>query len=193
MNETLENFKSESINRGLCKSFTDRWQKMQTQDDFITFSLDPKSISYIALSTYEGWGLTTSYILEHFSNYINGREVPNSDSSLFCMATGGYPILKLENNIMQSNISLDIPKTKCPILHINNGSDVTVNAQGFNTIKIYMYDTSKVKINIDNSCRVFVMNLSKDAVIECNMPNRMTERFGNVRHYAYGDEDYIDN
>ncbi|SBV92001.1 hypothetical protein [uncultured Dysgonomonas sp.] len=188
--QEIERFKKEALNRNLCGEFHRLWDKMETREDFLQFSLNPKSISYVALSTWEGWGLSTEYIKKEFSKHINRANKFTNKAFLYCRAEGQHIIDCTENNIMDTTGVFIIQKTKCPIIHVNNNSDIDVECKGMNIVKIYIYDTSKVNIKIDNSCKVFVMSLSEESFIECNVPELMKIRHGDVRHYAYGEGNY---
>lgn len=189
MEKEIERFRNEALKRNLCNEYSLRWNQMKTKHDLLHFSLDPKSISYVALSTHEGWGLSIDFISKEFSKYINGKGY-SDESALFCQAEGLHDIRHIENNIMNTAGRFIVQKTKCPILHINNNSDIDIECKGMNTVKLYLYDTSKVNIIIDNSCKVFVMSFSEYADVKCNIPERMKVRKGNVYHYAYGDKNY---
>ena len=182
----IELFKNAAQKRDLCATFNDMWSTINTHEDFVRFSLNPKSISYVALSTYEGWGLSTDFIEKEFSKYINNPNVSLDNGNLFCKANEKYTVFSTENNIMDSTGVFIVPKTKCPIFHVNNKSNVEINCEGMNIVKIYLYDISSVNINIKLNCKVFVMSLSEHSNIKCNIPDLMKVRYGDVKHYAYG-------
>lgn len=186
----INRFKDEALRRNLCQDFRSQWENMKTKDDLLKFSLDPKSISYVALSTYEGWGLSTGYIRREFSKHINGHANDNNNASLYCRAEGQHTIKHTENNIMDTAGCFFVPIAKCPILHVNNNSDIDLKCEGMNIVKLYMYDESKVNIIIDHTCKIFVMQLSDKASVSCNIPELMKVRHGDVRHYAYGEGNY---
>lgn len=186
----IETFKKEALRRNLCRDFHSLWDQMETKEDFLRFSLNPKSISYVALSTWEGWGLSTEYIKKEFSKHINGNKRADDNASLYCRAEGQHVVDCLENNIMDTAGVFIVPKTKCPILHVNNNSDIDIDCEGMNVVKIYMYDKSKIRVKIDSTCKVFVMLLSDNAEINCNIPELMKIRHGDVKHYAYGEGNY---
>ena len=103
---------------------------------------------------YEGV-ITTDYILNTFGEYLNGYVLKDCDN------VAGYNYMwfvdwDYTNDIVASADVLHIshtactnvviPETKCPVIYISNLSKVHLICDGYNYIRVYLFDESELAI-----------------------------------------------
>ena len=66
-----------------------------------------------------------------------------------------------------NNIQIAVKATRCPTIYVSNCSEVSISCEGFNSIRVYLFDESKVVIeDADESCEVLVYKYSNMAVVD---------------------------
>ena len=109
--------------------------------------------------------------MREFSEYLNGRvfnDVDGVDGFTSAMYIDPSTDLEISSDTAQllwcNNINVIIPQTKCPTLYVSNNSDVHFVLDGYNSIRIYLFDESKVVIDdADETCDVRVYKYSNTA------------------------------
>lgn len=83
---TLEDFKANAIEKGICSLLTD-WNNCKSKKQLMDLALDIRAIPYLANAVAEGWGISIDVIEKEFAPFLNGRYVRNKDgytSSVWC-------------------------------------------------------------------------------------------------------------
>lgn len=178
-----------ALTKPLCEEYSREWIAYNgNKEDLVRFCLRQQSIPYFAHYCFNGKGLSKEYIRREFKNYINGYTIHDADG------VSGYTYglfvdynydndLIIENDvshIMWANrIYISIPYTKCPIIYISNNSTVNVSCDGFNHIKIYLFDDSIVNINdTDKESNIVIYKYSDSCVV-----NEGRFCFGKVKEF----------
>lgn len=142
MNDLLS-FKRNAMMLGLCNSYRDKWDSATSKEALMGIATDSKGMDMIADSISNGWGLSSSYIVKNFSDYINGKWQRNKD---------GYTS---EMYVLYNN---DITIRSTLTLLVDCECDVVV---GKNVIaEIYLSGKSKVNISCEGHC--YVIRYGKD-------------------------------
>ena len=165
-------FRKNAILADLCKDYNDRWSACRgDKEKLMRLVLMRQSAPFFADYCYRGRGLTKEYCMREFSEYLNGRvfnDVDGVDGFTSAMYIDPSTDLEISSDTAQllwcNNINVIIPQTKCPTLYVSNNSDVHFVLDGYNSIRIYLFDESKVVIDdADETCDVRVYKYSNTA------------------------------
>src|SRR5574344_2118435 len=160
--DSMSKFKKEARKRRLCSSFAILWGQCKTKEDYVKLSLIPQSIPYVATSSYEGWGLSTDDICNNFSHIINGKK--NNKNK------------KIRENIIHImetlNSTFVVEKTQCPMIYVSNNSNIKIEANGFNTISLFVFDNCFVDVsNIASNTKILITKYSSNCTVVSNENN----------------------
>ena len=161
----------------LCEAYKSEWRKCgDDKDKLMKLALRQQSLPYIFTYAHKGKGLTKDYLTSEFKDYINGgKTIYDADG------VQGYTY-QLNVDLQKDwTITTDvaafmyckdtmvtIQTTKCPSIYIGCSSDVHLCLDGFNSIRVHIYDDSRVVIEDTDECSdVIVYRYSKDARVEC--------------------------
>lgn len=176
MDKEMFNFYKNALTENLCHDYKGLWQAANgDKEKLVRLALQQQSIPYFADFCYRGKGLSKDYILQEFGDYINGKYIAQD-----CDDVDGYTyelyvdyngILSISNDvshIMWSNISqATINATKCPILYISNNSTINISTEGYNSVRIYLFDESNVVLDdIDDESDVLIYRYSDKCSVE---------------------------
>lgn len=161
----------------LCEEYQQEWRACN--DDklkLVTLAMQQQSIPYLAHACYTKHGLTKDYLTTTFKDYINGFTIHDADE------VKGYTYGLYVNFDYDKDLFVDkdvihimytvganviIPTTKCPILYISNRSNIHLLCEGYNTIKLYLFDQAKVTIEeADETCNIVVYHYSTQSKCE---------------------------
>lgn len=168
-------FRKNAILSNLCKEYNDKWASCHgDKDKLMRLVLMRQSAPFFADYCYNGRGLTKDYCKREFGDYINGRmfnDVDGVDGFTSAMYIDPSTDLEISSDTAQllwcNNINVIIPQTKCPTLYVSNNSDVHFVLDGYNSIRIYLFDESKVMIDdADETCDVLVYKYNSRAQVD---------------------------
>ena len=180
-------FYKNSLLKNLCSEYSNEWNALKyNKRKLFDLSLRQQSLPYMATSTFNGWGLSVDYICNNFMDFINGKYIGVDCDGVhgytyerYCKYDNTFTIHSDVVDIMKCNCSINIEKTKCPTLYINNSSCVSIDCEGFSSIRIYLFDNSVVKLNnIDEDSCVLIYKYSKDCKVE-----KTFNCFGSIREF----------
>ncbi len=160
----------------LCAQYKTAWRTCgDDKDALVRLVLKQQAIPYFNHACYHGVGLSKSYVLSAFSEYINGKKtyediegVSGYTYQIYADYNEQLLVSADVTSIMWSNsLEAVIPKTKCPRIYVSNSSDVHITLDGYNSPAIYLFDNSKVTIEDgDEESQVLVYKYSKEATVE---------------------------
>lgn len=175
--DALNNYYKNSLLGNLCGEYKNRW-RVASKDklELLKLSLCQQSIPHVCTFAYEGKGLTEEYIKENFKEYINGYTIQDADGvegytySLYVDYSFDNDLIADKNvcSLMWcKDVNVVIPETKCPVLYISNKSEVSISGEGFNAIRVYLFDESFINLDdFDEESSILVYKYSKDARVE---------------------------
>lgn len=167
--DSLQMYYKNSLLDGLCKEYKGMWQGTHGDlESLAKLAMCQQSIPHVATYAYQGRGLTKDFCKETFKDYINGVVLNDCDGvSGF---TYEWHIDNPDTIELKSDVShlmwsegsiVVVERTKCPVIYITNRSDVELICGGFNSVKIYLFDESKVTLtDIDVESSVIVYKYS---------------------------------
>jgi hypothetical protein len=176
MFEFRKNALSGALTKPLCDEYRHEWQKYKgDKESLIRFCLRQQSIPYFAHHCFYGKGLSKEYIKREFKNYINGYVVHNADDvegytyGLFVDYDYDNDLI-IENDVSHimwgNRVYISIPYTKCPIIYVSNNSTINLSCDGYNNVKIYLFDDSIVNVNdIDKESTITIYKYSETCVV----------------------------
>lgn len=176
MDKEYFDFIKHAYENGLCEEYKNEIRNChEDRAQLMRLALRQQSIPYIATKMREGV-ITKEYIQKAFSGYLNGVKIKN------CDGVSGYTYswyvdydydndLLLETDVAHISYtvgaSVVVPKTKCPIIYVSNRSNLHLVCEGYNSVKIYLFDNSKVTIeDADTDSQIVAYKYSNKAVIE---------------------------
>lgn len=181
MNNEMFDFRKNAMlgkisSKPLCAEYKAAWRACGDDKELLVrLALQQQSIPYFSHACYEQLGVTREYILENFADYINGRKTFDNVEGVFGFTYQIYVSHDQDFDVTADvttlmwcqDITLNIKESKCPTLYVSNNSDIHVTLDGCNSIRIYLFDESRVTIDdSDDTCDVLVYKYNNRATVE---------------------------
>lgn len=160
---------------GLCDDWDKMWAACHNdKEKLIRLAMMQQSFPHFVTYCYNGRGVSKEYILREFSNFINGKIFYGCDNvdgfsySMYVSYKEGIATnVDVSYILWTTDVDVIVPLTKCSSLFVGCKSDINISLEGYNSIRIYLYDESKVTIDSgDNNSDVTVYKYSSDAKVE---------------------------
>lgn len=174
MNEMLA-FRRNALLADLCKEWNAKWTACHdNKEKLMELVLMQQSAPYFADFCYRGKGLSKEYCLREFGEYLNGRifnDVEGSQGYTYAMFIESDDNVILDIDVSQflwcNNIYINVKPCKCPTLYISNKSNVRVSCDGYNNVRVYLFDSSTLSVeDTDENSKVTVYKYSNDAKVQ---------------------------
>ena len=178
-NELFDYYKnalSGSLSEPLCAEYKNEWRSANgNKYELVKLCMRQQAIPHFATYCYNHSGLSKEYILSEFDKYINGFTVHDADG-VSGYTYGLYVDWDYDTHLVAKqdvihvmwsiNTTILVPKTKCPTIYISNGSKVSLICEGFNSVKVYMFDDSEVAIDeCDEDCDITILKYSDRCIV----------------------------
>lgn len=160
----------------LCADFKSAWRRCGNDKEMLMrLALSQQSLPFLSHACYEHMGLTKQYIVNNFSEFINGRrtfdDVEGVQGYTYQMYVDFKDDFKAAADVTSlmwcSSPQVEIEACKCPVVYISNSSDVHIVCDGYNSLHVYLFDNSRVTIDdSDENSEVVVYKYSDDAQVE---------------------------
>ena len=156
----------------LCQDYLTAWRKCGNDKEMLVrLAMKQQSLPHFSTACYNKLGLSKEYVLKNFGEYINGNrtfdDVEGAEGYTYQLYAGydkDFEISADVTSIMWTDCSVTVPETKCPTLYVSNYSSVRFTLNGFNSIRIYLFDESSVTIDdAPEGCDVIVYKYSNRA------------------------------
>ena len=145
-----------ALTEPLCADYRHEWQRIGSDKErLVGFALRQQSIPFFAHYCYNGKGVSKDYIKSAFNKYINGYTVYDADG-VDGYTYGLYVDYDYDNELVidkdithimwTCGAEIVIPQTKCPVIYVSNKSSVDISCEGYNSVKIYLFDESIVNV-----------------------------------------------
>ena len=147
-------FQKNAILNNLCGEWKNMWKaRKNNKEQLVRLSLMQQSIPFFVFFFYDGKGLSIDYLLSEFKDYINGTILQDCDDVKgysYRLFVGYMDDIREQadvTHLMWSAIPIYVvERYKCPILYISNKSTVSLIADGYNYIRVYLFDESELAI-----------------------------------------------
>lgn len=162
-------FQKNALLNNLCGEWKNMWKACKNnKEQLVRLSLMQQSIPFFASYCYNGKGLSKDYLLSEFKDYINGTILQDCDDvkgysyRLFVGYTDDIREQADVTHLMWSDIPIYVvERYKCPIIYLSNKSTVSLIADGYNYIRVYLFDESELVIeDLDEESTVIVYKYS---------------------------------
>jgi hypothetical protein len=160
----------------LCAQYKAAWRSCGDDKDMLVgLAMQQQSIPYFSYACYEHLGLTKDYIKKNFGDYINGNKtlcdvdgVKGYTYQLYVDFSDDFKAVADVTSFMWcDNPTVEIEACKCPVFYVSNNSDVHFVLDGYNSIRIYLFDESNVFIDdSDDTCDIIVYKYGNKAKVE---------------------------
>ena len=176
MFEFRKNALQGALTSPLCKEYNVEWfANSNDKEKLVALALRQQSCPYFAHHCYMGKGLSKEYILREFGDYINGHTILDADIVKGYMY-GLYVDYDYDNgllveddvvHLMWTKNEVVVPTSKCPTIYVSNKSEISLVGNGYNNIRIYIFDESKIFVDdIDEESNVTIYKYSDSCVVE---------------------------
>lgn len=171
-----KNALSGAISDPLCAEYNKDWRVCgEDKEKLVGLCMRQQAIPYFATYCHQGKGLSKDYILQEFGEYINGYTLHDVEG-VEGFTYGLYVDYDYDNDLLVDKdvihimhtvgSSIVVSRCKCPTIYVSNRSKVHLVGEGFNTIRVYLFDESEVTIeDIDEESRVTIYKYSKDCKV----------------------------
>lgn len=168
-------FRKNALLENLCSEWNGMWSACHNdKEKLMRLVLMRQSAPYFADFCYRGKGLSREYCLKEFGDFVNGRvfnDVDGVEGFTSCMYVSPSERLKITTNTTQMlwccGAYVEIPLTKCPTLYISNHSNVHITCDGFNYVRVYLFDDSVVTLDeVDEDSGITIFEYSDDCKVE---------------------------
>lgn len=176
MEKELFNFIKDAYTNGLCDEYRDEIRNChEDKSELVRLAMRQQSIPYIATKMREGI-ITKEYLQKSYGGFLNGFILND------CDGVGGYTYSWYVDYDFDNDLVVDVdvahisytvgatvvvPTTKCPTIYVSNRSDVHLVCDGFNTLKIYLFDKSRITFeDVDKDSQIIVYKYSDKCKVE---------------------------
>ena len=160
----------------LCAEYKNEWRKCgDDKEQLIRLALRQQSLPYLFTYCYKGKGVSKAYVKDAFKGYLNGSYIARDVEGVQGF-TYGLNVALDDDFTVETDVSafmwcrdtiVTIPETLCPTLYVGCKSDIELQLGGYNTIRINLFDESRVTIyDADEVCKVLVYKYSDKARVE---------------------------
>lgn len=143
----------------LCNEYKSLWRACgKDKERLVRLSVSQQAIPYFATYCNKGLGLSKKFLLDTFKGYINGYTINDADN-VRGYTYGLYVSPQSESDDGEINVDKDIShfmftkdvtlivsRTKCPTIYVSNGSNVRLICDGYNSVRLYLFDDSRVEV-----------------------------------------------
>ena len=130
---TLEQFRKNADKNSLCEEYVERWNKCNSNKQYVDMALSAKGIDFLFDSIAKGWGITVDQIFKRFHPYLNGRYVCDCgkyDSCLYVSYAGDIPISTTILGLIDCNVTLYAESSVITEVYCFGKCDISVQGNG---------------------------------------------------------------
>lgn len=161
----------------LCAEYKTLWRQCgDDRERLMRLALQQQAQPFVATYAYQNRGVSREYLKQHFGDYINGYTFYDCDG-VAGYTYGMFVDWDYENDLVADKdivsilwtvgANVVIPKCKCPTLYVSNRSDIHIIGDGFNTLRVYLFDSSRVTFeDLDDESSVVVFKYSDNAQVD---------------------------
>lgn len=170
MNVELFKYYKAALVNGLCSDWKGYWQA--AGDDklkLITLAMSQQAIPHVVTYAYNGIGITKEYIETEFKDYINEKtpilDADGVDGYTYALYIAQNRILRPSADVLSlmwnKDITLELKTAQCGFIYVSNNSDIRLVMDGFNSPRIYLFDSSTITIeDADETCSATIYKYS---------------------------------
>lgn len=176
MSKDFLNFLKDAYSNGLCNEYKDELRRCHEDKlELMRLAMRQQSIPFVATKMFEGV-VKKDYLLNTFGEYLNGYVLKDCDNVKDYTYTWyvGYDYandIEVKTDVVHisctDSAQVVVESTKCPTLYISNNSKVNLVCEGYNSVRVYLLDNSKLVIDdIDEESTVTIYKYSDKCEVE---------------------------
>lgn len=175
MDELLRYYKN-SIVGGLCDEYKGYWRAAgNDKQKLMKLVLSQQSLPHFLHHCWNGEGLTKKYILDNFSEYINGRDIiydadgvqGNYTYQLYVDYNDTTEPADINAFMWCDDAVVEMPTSRCATFYVGCNTTLHLSMNGYNNARIYLFDTSEVVFEeADKTCSATVYEYSDQCVTQ---------------------------
>ena len=176
MSRDYLNFLKDAYSNGLCNEYKDELRRCHEDKlELMRLAMRQQSIPFVATKMFEGV-VKKDYLLNTFGDYLNGYVLKDCDNVKDYTYTWyvGYDYandIEVKTDVVHisctDSAQVVVEQTKCPTLYISNNSKVNLVCEGYNSVRVYLLDNSKLVIDdIDEESTVTIYKYSDKCEVE---------------------------
>lgn len=176
MSKDFLNFLKDAYSNGLCNEYKDELRRCHEDKlELMRLAMRQQSIPFVATKMFEGV-VKKDYLLNTFGDYLNGYVLKDCDNVKDYTYTWyvGYDYandIEVKTDVVHisctDSAQVVVEQTKCPTLYISNNSKVNLVCEGYNSVRVYLLDNSKLVIDdIDEESTVTIYKYSDKCEVE---------------------------
>lgn len=160
----------------LCADYRKEWFACGDDDgELMRLALRQQSLPYLITHCNDGYGMSKEYIKERFGKWTNGHVFDGCDGvagytyAIYVDSEGILsPVTDITAFMWCNTMSLEIKATRCPIFYVGCNSHLSISCDGYNTVKIYLFDESSIEVyDADDTCEVIIYRYGNGADVAC--------------------------
>ena len=176
MKDEYIEFLKHAYENNLCEEYKNEIRKCHDDElELVRLAMRQQSIPYVATKMHEGL-LSKKYVAKRFGRFLNGFILHDCDDVKGYTYTW-YMDYRYDNDIETGvdvmhvshtdDADVVIAETKCPSIYVSNGSTVHLICEGYNSVKVYLFDESSVVIeDTDETSTVTIYKYSDECSTE---------------------------
>lgn len=176
MSNDYLNFLKDAYSKGLCNEYKDELRRCHEDKlELMRLAMRQQSIPFVAQKMSEGV-VKKDYLLNTFGEYLNGYVLKDCDKVKDYTYTWyvGYDYandIEVKTDVVHisctDSAQVVVEQTKCPTLYISNNSKVNLVCEGYNSVRVYLLDNSKLVIDdIDEESTITIYKYSDKCEVE---------------------------
>ena len=160
----------------LCGEYKTEWQDCgDDKEKLVKLAVRQQSLPYVIVHLNEHKGVSKEYITKEYADYINGAatimDADGIHGYTYALNVDSQRYMLVSTDVSAflwcNDTNAMVMQTKCPIIYIGCGSSINLGLGGYNSVRVYLFDSSKVVIeSADESCEVTVCKYSPNAIVE---------------------------
>ena len=175
--DRIQEYYKNALLADLCQDYKGRWQKAShDKKELLKLAMCQQSIPHVVTFAYQGKGVTKEYVKENFADYINGYTIKDADGvkgytyrlyAGYDYDNGIYADVDVASIMWTANTDVVMPQCKAATLYISNRSEIRLVCEGYNNVRIYLFDESTVTLDdVDEESSIIIYRYSDMAKVE---------------------------
>lgn len=166
MKQDLFNYYKNALSDGLCAEYKGRWAACHNdKEQLVRLVMAQQSLPHFITYCSQKKGLSKKYILDNFSDYINGKYVGvdvdgvrgNYKTELYIGENG---ILKPVGDVLcamwATTPQIILPRYKAVKIYCGCSSKIHLSCDGYNSLVLMLFDDSEIVID-DADCDTMIL------------------------------------
>lgn len=168
-------FIKDAYTNGLCDEYKKEIRLCgEDKERLMMLSLRQQSLPWLITNLNKGV-IDKDYMLSNFGEYVNKKVFEGCDlveGFSYKMFVAYNQSVRLEGVDVSAYLwcdktQIEVEVSKCPIIYVGCGSNVSLICEGYNSVRVYLFDNASVTLDdVDESSNVTVLRYSDKAKVK---------------------------